>query len=340
MSNYATAALVTAQAQIATKYNEAELRRKVRPALGLAIKNEEFSIPNAQALHVADQRPVEVHFLNQKSAGSATAKAARHTGTKGDSSKVTLVWNRFVETFSFSRKLMFNKVIGAQKVFNNELEQAILALQDRAETAAISYLYANRCQLASPATSGAGTWDGTNFQLGIASGNSSYFVQQSKTFMRGRNYRGKLDMIVDLIESPVLERVYNQGAGNSTNTTFQFADTNIVYTQDTIFATNTKGQAIVMPEASFAGLVWNDPLNRQTFGEPDDYVGMLTTMQDPFGLGASYDISVYTDRADTSGIDGNIQDIQDQYEVSLTVGWVLPPLATASDSVVHVIAQL
>jgi hypothetical protein len=341
MPNYITSALLTAQAKLATKYTEAEMRRKVRPAINLALSNQEFSFPDANALKVAEQRPVEVHFLTRKAAGASTVKAARHTGNKGDSAKITLAWSRFTETFSFSRKLAFNKMFGAQELFNNEMEQAILNIQDRAETAAIAHLVANRCQLlaANIVTSGAGTWNDTNKQLVITPANKDYFIQMIKTFMYGRHYRGELDAIVDLIQYPVLERVMNQGAGNSTNTGFQFGGVNITPTTDTILGANTLGQALVMPKGLFAGLPWNDPLNRQGFGRDSDYVGTLTTMRDPFGLNCSYDVSVYTDRANTAAIDGHVQDINDEYEVSLLVGFNNPPLSTSLDSVIHLVAQ-
>lgn len=341
MANYATAALLTAQATLGRKYNEAELRRKLRPAVQMALVNTDYSIPDANSLKKAEQRAVEVHYKKKKAPGASTTKAARHTGNKGDSSKVTLAWNRWTETFSFSRKLLLNKVFGAQEIFNHEMEQAIQNLQDRAESAAIAYLMASRCQLlaANINTSGTGTWSDTQFALEIAAANENYYAQMAKTFMWGRNYRGALDVITDLKLFPILERVRNQGAGNSTNLGFQFDGLNIVPTVDTLSTNYTKGQALVMPQGIFSGLNWNDPLNRAVFGRPDDYVGMLATMKDPFGLNASYDVSVYTDRADTSGIDGHVQDILDEWEISLCIGWALPPLSLASDSVVHLIAN-
>jgi hypothetical protein len=341
MANYATAALLTAQARLSQKYNEAELRRKVRPVIQMALNNSGYSIPDANALKVAEQRPVEVHYKLKKAPGVSTVKAARHTGGRGDSSKVTLSWNRWTETFNFSRKLLLNKVIGSQEAFNHELEQAILNLQDRAETAAVAYLMANRCQLAAAnvVTNGTGTWNDTEYALEIGANEKDYFAQLAKTFMFGRNYRGAYDVIADLRQYPQFERVMNQGAGNATNTGFQFSNLSIAPTQEDLNANYTKGQVLIMPGGMFSGMNWNDPLNRAVTGRPDDYVGLLTTLRDPYGLNAVYDISVYSDRADTSGVDGHVQDIVDEYEVSLCIGWVLPPLSTANDSIVHLIAN-
>lgn len=341
MANYQTAALLTAQTQLSTKYNEAEMRRKLRPTVQLGLQNQDFSIKDAATLRSGEQRPVEVHYLKNKAAGASVVKATRHTGNKGDADKVTLVWVRFTETFSFSHKLMFNKVIGSQAVFNHEVEMAIKNLQDRIETASLAYLTTNRCQLlaAGIETSGAGAWQDPTTHLQISTANKAYFIQQMKTFMYGRHYRDRLDFICDLRLYPHLERVANQGAGNQTNTSFQFDGVNIYPTTDPIVGAITTGQGLVMPAGQFSIMPWNDPLNRRGHGRPNDYVGMVTTFDDPYGLNMAYDVSVYSDRADTSAIDGNVQDFNDEWEFSACVAFALPPLSLTDDSVVHLIAS-
>lgn len=316
------------------------MRRKVRPAIQLALRNQDYSIPSAQQLRVSEARPVEVHYKTRKAAGSGTTKATRHTGSKGDSAKLTLSWSRLVETFSFSQKLLQNKIIGAQEAFQNELEQAIQNLQDRLEIEAINYLFANRAQLdLTGQESGAGTWDTVAKGLTIASGEAQYFIQDVKTFFYGRNYRDGLDVISDLILFPKLERVMNQGAGNQTNTAFQFGNTNIMPTTDSIY-TKTAGQAIVMPSGYFACLPWNDPMNRAGYGRPNDYIGMFTTMADPYGFDFAYDVSVWSDRDDSSALNGgSVQDVKDEWEISVCFGFALPPLSTANDSIVHYVYQ-
>lgn len=340
MANYATSALVTAQGIIGRKYNEAELRRKLRPAVSLAIRNQDFAIPNHQQLKSDDARAVDVMYLTKRAAGAATAKVASHTGNKADSAKVTLAWTKIVETFRISRKQAQNNVIGWDAMFANEIEQAVLNILDRAETAGIAYLVANRCQIAAPVTSGAGAWSGTNFALEIAAGNKARYAQFARSFMQGRLYRGDLDVIADLTEYRELEYQAAQGSSNSVNTSALFTGLNILPTTDTILGAYTAGSSLVMPAGTFAGLVWNDPLNRKGLQAGQNNVGEFGTMADPFGSGAIFDVSTYSARADESGSGGNVQDVKDEWEISLTIGWALPPLSTASDSAVHLIAQL
>lgn len=339
MANYASSVLVTGQAKLGSKYNEAELRRKNKPVLSMAVANQDYAIPGHQELKKAEARPVDVKYFAKKAAGAATAKVALHTGTKGDSGTVTLAFNTIVEKFYLSRKQAQNNVFAYQDMFNFELEQAIQNIRDRAETAGLAYLVANRLQTAAPTTSGAGTWDNVNKALTIAAGNASYFALYAKQYMKGRYFGPEYDVVADLLQATNFEKVANQGAGNATNTGFQFAGMNIFPTQDTILGAFTLGQALVMPKGTFAGLVWNDPKNREGVNEGNNNVGMLGTLADPFGSGAIFDVSMYTVRRDESANGGHVQDIADEWEIALNIGWALPPLTTANESAVHLIAQ-
>jgi uncharacterized protein YbjQ (UPF0145 family) len=339
MANYASSVLVTAQAKLGTKYNEAELRRKEKPVLNMAVRNQDYAIPNHQILKVAEARPVDVKYFAKKAAGAATAKVALHTGTKGDSGSVTLSFNTIVEKFYLSRKQAQNNVIAYQDMFNFELEQAIQNIRDRAETAGLAALVAGRLQTAAPTTSGAGTWNNTNKALEISAGNAAYFALYAKQYLRGRYFSPDYDVVADLLQATAFEKVANQGAGNSTNTGFQFAGMNIAATQETILGAYTAGSALIMPAGTFAGLVWNDPKNRSGVNEGNNNVGMLGTLADPFGSGAIFDVSMYTVRRDESANGGHAQDIADEWEIALQIGWALPPLVTANESAVHLIAQ-
>lgn len=344
MSNYASSVLVNAQAKLATKYNEAELRRKNRPVIDLATKNVPYCLPDHQALRVSENRTVDVKYLKKRAAGSATAKTALHTGTKGDSGTLALSWNSFVETFYTSRKQAQNNVISFEAMYQHELEQAIQNIKDRAETAGVTAVFSNRSQInnAAVVTASAGaaaSWNATNKAVDVASGSASYYAQIIRQVMTGRLYQGQYDVIADLIQMGAFERTMNQGQGNATNTAFQFANMNIVPTVDTMSGAYTAGQTLVMPAGSFAGLVWNDPMNRKGIEAGENAVGTFGTILDPFGSGLIFDISHYVVRADESSNGGGVQDVQDQWEISLNIAWAVPPISTASDSAIHLFAQ-
>ena len=62
MANYATSVLAKGQAVVTAKNNAPEQRRKMPTVLELALKNQEYSIPNAVELRKSDLRPVDIFY--------------------------------------------------------------------------------------------------------------------------------------------------------------------------------------------------------------------------------------------------------------------------------------
>lgn len=330
---YSSSLLTNAQVKLATKYNEAEMRRKEKPVLSIATRNAQYTLPDWNALKTAEARTVEVKYLKQTAAGSATAKVYNHTGTKGATGTMNLAHTCLTETFYTSQKMAQNNVFGFEQLFQHQLEQAVQNLKDRAETAGLAYLAAHNCQLTGITAKGGGTWNDGNTALEIT--DQDYFVQQAKNFMRGRYFIGEYDMVCDLNLYSTIERKMWQGAGNSTNLNPQMQGVNFAPTSETV-SSNYSQAAFIMPSGTFTALNWNDPLNRNGYAKPGS-VGEFTTLLDPFGSGLIFDISTYTARANESSNGGGVQDVNDQWEVSLWIGWGLPPLSTANDSSVHLV---
>lgn len=354
MADYAASVLAKGQTVVTAKYQTPEQRRKIPTVMELALKNQKISIPNAQDLRLSPLRTVDVNFLTNIAAGSATAKVAAHTGTYGDSAKINVVYVTHVETMSLPRKLAYNNIHSYQDLFNNLFEIKWKNLRTRQDSSALAFLLANRCQLANAAmdpqiasagfssTSAIGDWDGTtNFAAEIKAAEKARFIQWAKAFMAARYYTGPYDIVSDLQMAAQFEYQLNQGQGNAANTSFQFGDANIAATQDAVSSAYPQGSALVMPQGTLAGLVWNEGLNKAGVNAGQNSVGSLGTVADPLGSGAIADISMYTARADTSAnsTGGSTQDIVDQWELALTIGYVTPPLSTVSDSVIHLFGQ-
>jgi hypothetical protein len=352
MSDYAASVLAKGQTVVTAKYQTPEQRRKIPTVMELAIKNQSISIPNAQDLRLSPLRTVDVNFLTNIAAGSATAKVAAHTGTYGDSAKINVVYVSHVETLSLPRKLWYNNILSYQEQFTNLYEMKWKNLRTRQDTSALAFLFANRCQLSAAVinpqvassgfgTGGVGVWNETNFAAEVDQTYKNRFLQAAKSFMAARYFTGPYDVIADLQMAAQFEFQMNQGAGNVTNTSFQFGDANIATTQDQVSSFYPQGSSLIMPQGTLAGLVWNEGLNKAGVNAGQNSVGNLGTQADPLGSGAIADISMYTARADTSAntTGGSTQDIVDQYEITLTIGYVAPPLSVASDSVITLFGQ-
>lgn len=348
MANYAASILAKGQAKLKAEFQAPELRAQRATVLGLALQNQSISIPDAQELRTSPLRPVEIYFKNKIAAGSGTAKAAAHTGSIGDTTSLSVTYVQTVETFSVPLKIGANNVFTRQELFNDMYAQHWRNLRTRQDIAALAYLYAHRCQLsaavvnARAASANAGSWDETNYALPIDQVNEKLFMQYAKSFMNAQFYTGPYDMVSDLQIARGFEYEKNQGSSNANNFAFQFGDVSVYQTQQVIDAAYSQGATLIMPKGTFAGLNWNEQANRIGYGSTgNDSIGMLGTVEDPMGTGAVADISMYSARADTSAntTGGSTQDILLQVELTLTMGYVTPPLTLAGDSAVFEIAQ-
>jgi len=341
MSNYTASALLAAQAKFIPKFESPEVRRKQDPALMLALKNTAVTIPSHAELRKKDDRAVKAYIKTKRAASATTAKAHNHTGTKADSAEVTLSWVKFIEPFTIYLKQGQSNIFDYTEQLAHEMMESARNIHARAGTAALAYLQSNRCQLAAPSTGGSGTWNATNFALEVAAVDHEKFLQNIASFMRVQNYRGQYDAILDAEQYRKMQFILNQGSGNNQNLSWQAADfATIAETTEAIDANYTTGSALIMPSASFAGLPWNDPVNRKGKGDYDSVLGGYGVVADPLGSGLSFDFHGYTTRADGSSQGGGVQDEVLEAEMSLTIGWVLPPLSTANESVVYEIAQM
>lgn len=339
MANYTASALLAAQANFIPSFEQPEVRRKQDPALMLALKNTQVTIPGHQELRKKDTRPVKAYIRIKRAASGVTAKAYNHTGTKADSKEVTLNWVQFVEPFTVYRKAGQSNMFDYAAQLQHEMSESARNLHSRAGTAALAYLQTNRAQLAAPSTGGAGSWNGANFTLEVAGADEKKFYQNIASFMRRQNYRGLLDIIADSAAYRRAEFLGNQGQANQDNLSFQFKDLNIVESTEDIDGNYANGCVLAMQSGTFAGLPWNDPLNLTGDGDYDDYTGGFGVVQDPLGSGMLFDFHAYTQRADGSAQGGGIQDKVLEAEMTLTIGWVTPPLSAANESTVWEIAQ-
>lgn len=344
MANYTASALLAAQTKFTQKFNEPELRRKQNPALLLALQNQQVTIQNLQEIRKKDTRPVKAYIKTKATASNGTSKSHSHNGGKSDSAEVTLAWVQFQEPFSIQKKQGQSNVFAYQEQLEHELMERARIIHDRAGTAALAFVQTYRNQLASVTTGGAGDWNATNYALEITSNEANWFLQNAASFMRANNHRPQFDAILDSRKYREVQRIINQGQANATNLAWQSEDFSVIAeTTETIDANYTAGGcALVMPAGSFAGLPWNDPKNLRPDADNDmgSSIGGYSVISDPLGTGVLFDIHGYAERNDGSSLGGGKQDILQHFELTLTIGWALPPLSTAGDSVVFELAQV
>lgn len=337
MANFSTANLVKAQAKLNAKFSSEEMRAKQPAAVLLANQNTNVLIPGHEELRTREDRPVEANILSRSKRANTAARVYNHTGNRGDSFVLPLNWATFGDKFSMSLKMLDTNVFQWDEVFAQQMMNAQLNIYENIETYLVAYLVANRTQI-NVATQG-GVFNATNDAFEIAAGDKAVFYQLAKSMMRQNKYRGQYDVLASNATYVAGEFQANQGAGNNTNTGFQFSGLNIVESTELADTNYPNGVSLIMPAGTFGILPWIPKQNRKGDGDYNTYVGGFGSFADMLGLGWTFALHAYQQRADTTALNGSAQDVTLEFEISIDLAPVLPPLSTATESVVFEVAQ-
>lgn len=339
MANFDTGNLLTAQTMVADRYKTPEMRMKPAPVFGLLTANSNFLVVGAETLKTRDDRAIEAHLLARTKRSSGSARAHDHTGTFDDSAKVTLTWTTKSDKFAISLKLLNKSVFDFNTVLANKMEQACMNILEDKETEAIAYLRSVRATQ-QPSTLKGVSFSAANDALEIAASDAEKAIQRIKSAMRQNYFGGQLDIIADPLMAATAEFVAAQGSGNATNYGFQFGNVNIVESVELADSNYDQGVALVMPASGAGALNWIPKENRNGEGSYMDYVGGYGVFS---FLGYTFAVHAYASRSNTSGSNGDTQDVTMEFEISLDSSFNASPLNYTSgrtDSVVHQFAQL
>lgn len=339
MANFDTSNLLTAQTMLADRYKQPEMRMKPAPAFSLLTGNANIAIVGVESLKTRDDRPFELHFLTRTKRASGAARAHNHTGTIDDSAKITPTWTTKSDKFAISLKLLDKSVFEFNAVLANKLEQACMNVLEDKETEAIAYLMAQRAtqQPANVASFNAAT---DAIEITAEEVEKKRFFAMIRSVMRRNYFSGQLDVIVDPNLAVEAEFLAAQGGGNATNYGYQFGGMSIAESIELSDADYAKGTALVMPTGSVAALNWIPKQNRQGIGDYNSYVGGFGVFN---FMGYQFALHGYAQRADTSAANGDVQDVQMEFEVSLDSSFNKAPLVYTTgrtDSVIHQFGQL
>lgn len=332
MANFDTSNLLTAQTMVADKYKGQEMRMKPAPVFALLSGNSSILYQGVETLKTRDDRAIEAHLLARTKRSSGSARAHDHTGTLDDSAKITLTWTTKTDDFAISLKLLDKSVFDFNQVLANKLEQACMNVLEDKETEAIAYLQA---QKATQQPSGLKNVSFNAGTLEIDATKKDRAIQMIKSALRQNYFRGGADIIGDSVFAADAEFIAMQGSGNATNYGFQFGGANIVESVELADASYTNGLAIAMPEGSVGALNWIPKQNRNGWGDYNSSVGGFGTFS---FMGFTFALHGYAGRSDTSGSNGDTQDVTIEFEVSLDTSFNKAPLSYTTgrtNSVIH-----
>lgn len=334
MANFSVANLLTAQTMVSDKYKSAEMRMKPAPAFSLLTANSNFLIVGAETLKTRDDRAIEAHLLSRTKRAAGSARAHNHTGTIDESQKVDLTWTTKSDKFAISLKLLDKSLFDFNTVLANKFEQACMNILEDKETEAIAYLVANKAAQ-QPTLKGV-TWNGTTGAIEVDAAKSEKIFQWVRSAMRQNYFGGMVDIIADPSIAVSAEFLSAQGSGNATNYGYQFQNMSIAESVEYSDSDYAEGSMLVMPSGSVGALNWIPKQNRQGYGDYNSYVGGYGTFS---FMGYQFAVHGYAQRADTSGSNGDAQDVSMEFEVSLDSSFNASPLDYVTNRTDSVIIQ-
>lgn len=336
MANFSTSNLLTAQAMLQDRYKAPEARFKASPVMTLGLSNRSILIPSHETIRTREDRTVEAHLLARSKRSAGSARAYNHTGSRGDTIKQTLSWTTYSDTFSISIKQMDNNLFDFNTTLAQQIDNSLKNILEAAETAIVTALLADKTGVNGATVNG--SFNGTNDTFEI--GSQERFYQYLKSMMRQNDYNTQYDVIANSIAFANAEYQAAQGAGNSSNTNFQFNGMNIVESYELADANYSADLVLCMPQGSFAVLPWIPKQNRMGSGDYNSYTGGFGSFTDPYGLGLEIALHGYSQRADTSSSNGNVQDVLMEFELSVDLAAPVSPLSTANETPVFQAAKV
>jgi len=335
MANFATASLVKAQAKLIGKFQAGELRYRVPAVHKLFLENTSIMLPSYNDLKTRDDRTVETNFLTRTARALGSGRSHNHTGAQGDSSTLTPSWNTYNDDFVSYIKEADDKVYSFEELHMSKMENAIANFSEGLETVAHDFLFANRSGVNVATADGAFDATDDTFEINETSAGDNA-IAITKMVMDVNKYQGtSFTIVADSIAYRKFWSQMNQGAGNSTNTTFQFGDITIVHdpklTADAagLVSAYSKGYWVAVPEGSIAALPWIPIQNREgrEFGDVANYGSIINPIDN-----VQYAIHTYLDGANGSAVGGYTQDVKIETEISLDIAYEYAPLSTVGET--------
>jgi len=337
MADYITSAYLDAQDIVQAGYASHEVREQEYPILNKGLNNAPIMFKDVSGvIEATEKKDVKLYQFKRDTTSGGTALSHDFTGSQGDTMEITPSFSVLSEVFSLYMNAGLDNVFSNAQMLANRIMQKQRILRERAGSSLSTTLYANRTGAANASLLN-GTFDAATDFFTLT--DEELFIAHAEDIMRQHNYNGNFDMLVGSGLNPKLMHYANQGSGNGTNLSWQYANTNIMYQNSigTTVANDISSKvAIMMPEYSFAYI----PFVRKDFvkggGSFQDYNGGKTVINDSkFGETLKYTLMGYTVRADGSSNGGTTADYLTHWQLALTVAIQPADLSAANETTIY-----
>ena len=298
-------------------------------------------IPDLEKIKAAYVQTEQTMYLPNKNFTLGTAKSCTVTGETGSSAVVALTWAQLNFNVLVQHKKYQNNELGLIKALANDMYQGERSLWKGStgmEALMVAYLNTNRTYVNALSAGTSGTknsWSGAaNYYVEVTNANRGQFWNYMRADMEYNDYEGKLWDIGNTWFGADMNYYAAQGQGNSTNTAFQFSNSEIEFLKTTKIAPSGYHDSIhyIVPEGGVASLFWNDPLNRKGENIGDKAWFTMESMMYP---GVYYDVFKTLACSDTSADGGSTQDLVENYEFTLNYSFTKQPLSTTNETPIY-----
>ncbi len=340
MSIYSSTGLVKAQMMINGAIGAQDKRYRSPESWLLFMRSSQSFLKDFASLRVRDDKADEANWFTRTSRALGTTITHNHTGTVGDTGVLTLNWGTYSDKFAKTTKQADGKIINADQVINNELENCFINFIEQLDDEASDFLVNNRSNINPAALNGA--FDATNFVYEINATNyGTSAIAITKRVMDINKYQGVMMVIsCDSIAFTEFERQAAQGAQNATNYAFQFNGVTFIHDPSltakaaAIDATYTKGFWMAIPDGTIGATQFIEPIYKRGEVTQVNRYGSLTNPIDGSQLG----IHMYDTRADGTSKGGAPQDVVTEVQIYQEVAFVKAPLSTATETTIQAFA--
>lgn len=339
MAYFVPSALLAGQAKFNERFLSGEWRMPDSVAIQAAALAE-LANPSLMDIRTRDDRTVNAYFPIRQSATTGTARAAAHTGARGDSNYEALSWSTYSEPFSISLKQADNNVFSFAEMFAYTQRNALINLVARLDAGFVAALAADKSGV--NAGGGNGTFDATDDVYENPLAEQSYLFQNAKDSMWYNNYRGEIIAVADSKAFSLANRLRAQGSANATNYGFQFDGMNVLGTTRTVLGSSYGGSILAYENGLVAVVPWIPKQNRKPLdpAKAMEYNGDYGMMTIPELPGFPFAVHAYAARADNGSVGGYTQDLTMYFEISVDLAYVSSPLSTSTASPVLAFGQL
>lgn len=340
MPNLTATNLLKAISKAEASFGEAETRQGSNATLSLLMRNEPLVFRNANALKQSISQPSTAIYQTRQNTASGTAKEHNHTGAIGDSAEQPITYVIRQQKFAVSYKLAENNQYGYQEQLNHNLSEKMRLIRKDLNAYGLAQLAANK---AATATNSIISFNAINDAFENPAAQAEELGFNINAALLKNDYTTPIDIVADQLLFKSLSKAAAQGSANSVNQVWQFPGLSMVQEETLVDGTYGNGYLYAFSQG-YAGMTsWNEPINRTSapeFQKVEGNVGLFTTVSDPLIPGLSYDLHVVNKLANTSGSNGNTQDVVDEYEISAIVAFGNAYVSATDESPIFAVGQL